>query len=250
MPLNDWWRQLFQPAYGPSAPNLPMAQGPAPAGGQWGGQLPPAQATAQDTPPQMNPTAPMAPPPQAQSPGGGMGGMGWMGPMAAAVNMLQASGPSRMPTGLGQIFGQGLSGFMGGSMADRQMQMDQQSQQNMAKIAQLLMQGQGGQGAPQQGRPPTMMGQPSPPGTPAPPTTPIPGNPPVDMTGAGPSPQAAFYGYAPGMGMPSSLGGIRPQGMMGMGGPPSAPPGQPGQQQQISPMMAMLMRRHGMGMYS
>lgn len=247
MPLNDWWQQLFQPAYGPSAPNLPMAQGPMPPGQQFGGQLPPGPSTAQGGPgAQMNPTAPMAPPPQAQS-SPFMGGM--MGPMAAAVNMLQASGPSRMPVGLGQIFGQGLSGFMGGSMADRQMQMDQQSQQNMAKIAQLLMQGQGGQG-PQQGRPPTMMGQSPVTGTPAPPTTPIPGNPPVDMTGAGPSPQAAFFGYAPGMGMPSSMGGIRPQGMMGAGGPPGGPPGQPGQQQQMSPMMAMLMRRRGMGMYS
>ena len=57
------------------------------------------------------------------------------GPLSAAAAMLQASGPSRTPVGLGQVAGAGMQGMMGGMQMDAAAQRQQQTQSNLGKIA-------------------------------------------------------------------------------------------------------------------
>jgi len=113
------------------------------------------------------------PPQQAQSPsatnpGAALMNSGMMGPLAASMAMLNASGPSRTPQGLGQVFGQGLGGLMQGSQIDQQQGLLSQQQNALSQIANRLQQKQGGQpggGAPgiggQGGGAPGIMGVPS-----------------------------------------------------------------------------------------
>jgi hypothetical protein len=56
------------------------------------------------------------------------------GLLAAAAQLLQAGGPSRMPTNLGQAFGQGLQAFQQGTDAAQQRKM-QQEQAQFASLA-------------------------------------------------------------------------------------------------------------------
>src|ERR1043165_3846630 len=56
------------------------------------------------------------------------------GLLAAAAQMLQASGPSRTPTSFGQIIGGGLGAFQAGTQAARARK---QEEEQAAQIAQL-----------------------------------------------------------------------------------------------------------------
>lgn len=62
------------------------------------------------------------------------------GLLAAASQMLQQSGPSRMPTGLGQILGGGLGAFNGGMQAAQQRKLEQDQIQQMAQLRGLQIQ--------------------------------------------------------------------------------------------------------------
>ncbi len=67
------------------------------------------------------------------------------GLLAAASQMLQQSGPSRMPTGLGQILGGGLGAFNSGMQAAQQRKLEQDQIQQMAQLRGLQIQeAQGG----------------------------------------------------------------------------------------------------------
>ena len=58
--------------------------------------------------------------------------------MGAAASMLQASGPSRMPIGLGQVIGAGMQGFSGGRQQMQQQQQQQQQQQALQQASQVM----------------------------------------------------------------------------------------------------------------
>lgn len=88
---------------------------------------------------------------------GGGGGGGIMGPLAAAAGMMQAAGPSRMPTNLGQTLGAGLGGFLQGHMADRQIGNEDKQQQALGAIAQRLGFGGATGAGGSAGTPPTML---------------------------------------------------------------------------------------------
>jgi len=185
-------------------------------GSQMGGQLPPGGGPAL-----MQPTPQLAPGsmgPQPPAGGGGLMGGGMMGPLAAAAGMLNASGPSRMPVGLGQVMGQGIGGFMQGHEADRQLGLQQQQQAALGKIAAQL------------GQPPgaTPNGGALPPGilhTGLPP-----GNPPVMMPGAPPGgpPSGGLPSMLPPPGGASAMPTVPPPGPIpgpppAIGGPPMVP---------------------------
>lgn len=99
-------------------------------GSQYGG----AMGQAMQAMPQMNPASTTSPPA-----GGGGGGLtpGMMAGLGAASNMLQASGPSRMPVGFGQVMGAGIQGGLGGYTMGKygfpQMQAQTEMLQNQAK---------------------------------------------------------------------------------------------------------------------
>lgn len=75
--------------------------------------------------------------------GGGLMGGGMMGPLAAAAGMLNASGPSRMPVGMGQVMGQGLMGMLQGNQLDQQQALQQQQHESLQRIGQQLGQAPG-----------------------------------------------------------------------------------------------------------
>lgn len=60
--------------------------------------------------------------------------------MAAAAQMLQASGPSRTPTGLGQILGGGMQTYMGAAQAAKQRELEEQQAKQMAEMRAMQMQ--------------------------------------------------------------------------------------------------------------
>lgn len=67
--------------------------------------------------------------------------MPWPGPygmMGGAAGILQNSGPSPYPVGMGQIFGAGLGGLMQGSPYDEELRRQQQMQQSLGKIGQTV----------------------------------------------------------------------------------------------------------------
>ncbi|SFM64624.1 hypothetical protein [Rugamonas rubra] len=67
------------------------------------------------------------------------------GLLGAAARMLAASGPSRMPTGFGQILGEGWQGFNDGQQAAQQRKLEQDQIQQMAQLRGLQIQeAQGG----------------------------------------------------------------------------------------------------------
>jgi len=57
------------------------------------------------------------------------------GPLSAAAGMLNASGPSRTPVGLGQVLGAGLQGFMQGAPLDQAQQQRETAQASLGQIA-------------------------------------------------------------------------------------------------------------------
>lgn len=63
------------------------------------------------------------------------------GLLAAASQMLQQSGPSRMPIGTGQILGTGLSAFNTGMQAQQQRTLEQDQARQMAQMRGLQIQG-------------------------------------------------------------------------------------------------------------
>jgi len=63
------------------------------------------------------------------------------GLLAAAAQMLQQSGPSRMPTSFGQIAGGGLQAFQAGTDAAQQRRMQQEQAQQAAQLHGLQIQG-------------------------------------------------------------------------------------------------------------
>jgi hypothetical protein len=67
------------------------------------------------------------------------------GLLAAAAQMLQASGPSRMPVGFGQIAGAGMQGYQGGVDEAQKRRMQQEQAQQAAQLRDLQIQeAQGG----------------------------------------------------------------------------------------------------------
>lgn len=60
--------------------------------------------------------------------------------MAAAAQMLQSSGPSRTPVGLGQILGGGMSTYMGAAQAAKQRELQEAQEKQMAEMRAMQMQ--------------------------------------------------------------------------------------------------------------
>ena len=168
--------------------------------------------------------------PQAgqQQPGGWAQGLmhsGMLGPLSAAAGMLQASGPSRMPTGFGQAAGAGLQGLIGGAQADQAMANQQQQQNALGRIADRLGQAGSPQGQMPHPQFPGMQGQ-------------MPGQPP-QMPGAQPQMQQGAQAPQLPSGMQMPQGAMSGQGAMG---------GQPNLAQVLNnpQLMAMLRQRGGM----
>lgn len=136
----DWQSLMAMLGGGQTSPGGPITG--SQAGGPMGGQMQPT--------PQMAPGSTGIP--IAAPGGGGLMGGGYMGPLAAAAGMLNASGPSRMPVGLGQVMGQGLTGMLQGGQLDQQQALQQQQQESLQRIGQQLSQPITGGG-----RPPVMM---------------------------------------------------------------------------------------------
>ncbi|HEY1180800.1 MAG TPA: hypothetical protein VGE56_00735 [Rhodocyclaceae bacterium] len=63
------------------------------------------------------------------------------GLLAAAAQMLQASGPSRTPAGFGQIAGAGIGAYSAGSQASKQRRFEEEQARQMAAMRGLQMQG-------------------------------------------------------------------------------------------------------------
>lgn len=218
----------------------------------------------------MQPMAQMAPgrstTPQQGSGAGLLGaGGGGLGLLGAGAAMLNASGPSATPTGFGKSLGQGLSGFVQGSMADRDLAFQQKQQDSLAQIADIMAR-QGGGTSQQQGKSPVMLGLPPdapnlPSGAPAIPnfmarpvmqgvTGGMPTGAPQLPTNTPSAPASPAALAAMPLGMP--MGGI-PVGASGTiaGGAPMAPPamvGGPYMPQGQNPFISMLLARRRQGM--
>lgn len=227
----------------------------------------------------IQPMAQMAPSSMTPQQGGGAGllgaGGGGLGLLGAGAAMLNASGPSATPTGFGKSLGQGLSGFVQGSMADRDLAFQQKQQDSLAQIANIIARqgmGSGAAGGQSQGRQPVML-NPMAGGGPGNVTTLPSGAPgiPNFMAGAMPGamgappqlpPNATGTAVSPGMpqgGMPSMLQGMPARFGMPSGGSPGAmggqiPMGFPGlgggqyAQQGQNPFLAMMLARRQQGM--
>lgn len=176
-----------------------MGNLPTVPGGAGGPQAPVLSQAAQQALAQSQSQAGAAPPGLF---GGGAQGGGMFGPLAAAAGLLQASGPSPVPVGLGQAAGAGLQGYMQGRMQDVQQMQQDRIQQIHQRIAEMLAQ----------------RAQQTPGAVMAPPTTPVPGAPQNPMVGSGgiprPTPPAPFSGVP------------LPTGMSSGTQPPQAPGGQ------------------------
>lgn len=262
----DW--QSIMAALGGRQPGM-MSQGGPITGSQQGGPIgQPMQNMPQLAPGSTTP---------AQGVGGGFlgGGGGGLGLLGAGAAMLNASGPSKTPTNFGQMLGQGLGGFVQGSMADRDMAFQQQQQDSLAKIADIvarkgggLGQGQGQGNAPRllpgamtglqpnvptlpSGAPaiPAFMANALQPGSvpPLPPNPMLAGSAPQQVPGV-PPPTALSSGMAPippQTGIPNQFGGGLPAGGFQPQGIPAGAGGLYAQQRQ-NPFLALMMQRRGM----
>lgn len=64
--------------------------------------------------------------------------IGYYGPLSASAAMLDASGPSRMPIGFGQVMGAGLAGMLQGLPLDEKSQRQRSTQSALGRIGQTL----------------------------------------------------------------------------------------------------------------